>query len=477
MNDFMQLFVNKVRKHFSVWFFVILIFSTTDNVQAQNPELFIESVYSPEAPYVQQPVRYTLRLWRDSHLQQGYFLTPDIPDTILLEDKENETRLIKKNGQEYEVLEQHYFLIPQKSGEITLPAPVFSSRNLFVKGKMLTLNVKPRPQSFSQKNWLIAKAIHIEQKWMFPEQALLVGEPVERTIIIKGVGIMGAQLPKIPLIDGVPLISENRSTASAKGILTVQNFFDNSLHSINKGELYGQRTQKLRYIADKPGKYSIPEITILWWNSQSEEIEKELIPGESFSVEQGTPLNNYKSFAKSEKNSQETSFYYELLLKLKNIKWETLYTTLIVSSIIVLLVLLEKKYKRLNNVFNIIRSLFQTRLLNAYRTYKLQFRLKKACNHNDCFQVKSILLEWAEIQYPDQSFLNLVSLSAMTQSQAITESLSKIDKCLYGNSAMKIIDSQTQSSLVSFVRTSNTLTIPNNKWLQLPQFWPHQSGS
>ena len=474
MKDFFYLIYFKKRKFLLI--IIIVFFNMMITIQAQEPELFVESVYSPETPYVQQAVRYTLRLWRDSHLQQGYFLTPDIPDAILLEDEEYKIKQVKKNGQEYEVLEQHYFLIPQKSGEVKLPEPVFSSRELFVKGKALTLDVKPRPQGFSQKNWLIAKAIHIEQKWTIPERPLQVGEPLERTIIISGVGIMGAQLPKIPLIDKGSLISDNHSPFSAEDALIVQGFFDNTYHSVNNGELYGQRTQKIRYIADKSGNYSIPEIVISWWNSESGEIEEELIPGRLISVEQGLILNNHKRFVKSEKIPHETLFYYKILSILKSIERELVYITLIFTLIIWILFLLERKYGQLNNALNYIRNLFQSRTLNAYQSYKLQLRLKKACEQSDYFQIKTILLEWAKIQYPEQSLLNLVSLSAMTQNKTIIESLSEIDRHLYGNSSMKIVDSKTKSSLVYFIQTPDKLKNPDNKLLKLPQMWQHQSG-
>ena len=469
-----------------IFYTFLLVFSITINSQAQEQnqeqeKLFIESLYSPEMPYVQQAVRYTLRFWRDSHLQQGYFLTPDIPDAILLEDKENEIRQVKKEGQEYEVLEQHYILIPQKSGEIQLPEPVFSSRELFVKGKPLSLNVKPRPHSFFQKNWLIAKAIYIEQKWMIPERPLQAGEPVERTIIINGIGIMGAQLPKVQATDSDSLKFEKGSLSSTEGALTVQKFFDNSHHSVSNGELYGQRTQKLRYIPTASGNYSIPEISFLWWNSESGEIEKELIPGRLISVEQGVIHNEHKSLRKVEKNNHKTPFYYAILSKLKNIERKTIYTTLLFSAIILLFFLLQKKSMQLKNAFNHIRNLFQTMLLsrglNAYQNYKLQLRLKKACQQSDYVQIKTILLEWAKIQYPEHLFLNLVALSAMSQSETIIDSLAQIDRYLYGNSAIKKVDSKTKSSLVNFIRTSSKPKISNNKLLQLPQMWQHQSGS
>ena len=94
-------------------------------------------------------------------------------------------------------------------------------------------------------------------------------------------------------------------------------------------------------------------------------------------------------------------FYNEILSKYKNIERDTIYTTLIFTAIILILFLLKRKYRHLNNVFNLIRMLFQSRVLKTYQIYKLQLRLKKACKQSDYFQIKTILLEWAKIQYPE----------------------------------------------------------------------------
>jgi len=438
-----------------------LFFSITTALHAQQPELFIESVYSPEKPYVQQAVRYTIRLWRDSHLQQGYFLTPDIPDTILLEDQQHEIRQVKKNGREYEVLEQHYFLIPQTSGVIKIPEPVFSSRELFVKGKALSLNVKPRPQNFLHKNWLIAKAIQIEQMWTIPERPLQTEEALERTIIIKGVGIVGAQLPKITL-------TEHASLASAEDMLTEQNFFDNTAHSVKNGELYGQRSQKIRYIAAKPGIYTIPETTIFWLNSDSGEIEKELIPGRLISVEQGVVINKNKKFVKPDKNIQKTTHYNEILSILNTIERQTFYIILLLSMII----LLRRKYRQLNIFLNHLQHI----MIKSYHIYKLQRRMHKACKQSDYFHIKAVLLEWAIVLYPERKLLTLVSLSALTENKSIRKTLAHIDRGLYGNSKRQTIDSKTRANLMSFMRTVNKRKNPDNKLQHLPQLWQHHSG-
>ncbi|MCP3671417.1 MAG: protein BatD, partial [Gammaproteobacteria bacterium] len=108
---------------------------------------FIEVELEPKSVYVQSMVHYTIRLYRNSHLQRGYFMDQEIPDTVTEFSHDTPARYVTRAGREYELLERHYLLFPQRSGDITLPAAIFSSSNLFIQGTAPTLTVRPRPDS------------------------------------------------------------------------------------------------------------------------------------------------------------------------------------------------------------------------------------------------------------------------------------------------------------------------------------------
>ena len=100
--------------------FTLLLIDRASGSDQPSIEAFIE----PDNPYVQQQMIYTLRLYRDSHLQRGYFLQPEVPNTLLVPLQPVPAARITRQGREYEVLEQSYLLFPQRSGRLQLPAPV-----------------------------------------------------------------------------------------------------------------------------------------------------------------------------------------------------------------------------------------------------------------------------------------------------------------------------------------------------------------
>ncbi|PKG81676.1 hypothetical protein CXF85_17025 [Colwellia sp. 75C3] len=55
----------------------------------------------------------------------------------------------------------------------------------------------------------------------------------------------------------------------------------------NRGSLIGTRVESFTYIFEKPGRYVIAEQVIYWWNSQSNTLERLLIPSSAWTVSGG----------------------------------------------------------------------------------------------------------------------------------------------------------------------------------------------
>lgn len=224
---------------------------------------FIEVELEPKTVYVQSMVRYHIRLYRNSHLQRGYFLDRDIPDTVMELSHDTPPRYVERNGREYELLERHYLLFPQRSGTIKLPPAVFSSRDLFVQGTAATLEVKPRPDSGNWA-WLPAMDLQLHDRLELPEGDIHRGMQLRRTITIKANGLTGAQLPgiAIPTIDGV----------------VIQDLGSEVQQQIIGGVMTGQRKIQQLIIPNRGGSFTLPEISIDWWNSNSNSPQTATLP-------------------------------------------------------------------------------------------------------------------------------------------------------------------------------------------------------
>ncbi len=262
-----------------------------------DASVFLEVAVDKEAPYVQQQVMLTVRIfssisWREASLSEPEFEGGEVLVQKLGEDSSYQKQRAGKNWQ---VIERRYALFPQQSGEIRMQAlnlrlripagrkkrhspfgggfndPFFddffsnqSYRNKVVRGKPITLRVKPVPAAFSGGQWLIARDIRLEESWSDDLDKLKTGEPVTRTLAIVADGVTLGQLPDLEMaeIHGLRIYPDEpvaREQATGAGILSTS-------------------SRKFAIIPVRPGDYRIPAIVLKWWNSETDREEVARIP-------------------------------------------------------------------------------------------------------------------------------------------------------------------------------------------------------
>ena len=239
-----------VRRFLSLWLLLPPLLASA----GQAPP-FLETRVEPAAPYVQQQVRLTLRLFRGSHLQQGDFVLPEIPGALLAFVDETEARPVTRDGRSLEQVEQHYLLFPQHSGILQLPAPRFSGRGLFVRGSETPLRVRPPPPA-APRPWLPAAGLSLSLHWARDPAGWRAGEPRLLTLRVRARGLTGAQLPvpAYPPVDG----------------LTMQEAGNGASEQIADGWVTGTRESRLRLIPERAGTYRLPPLSLTWWNTAAD---------------------------------------------------------------------------------------------------------------------------------------------------------------------------------------------------------------
>ncbi len=247
---------------------------------------FLEARVVPEQPYVQAQLQLTLRLFRESHLQRGDFLLPEIPGVLLEFVQEDEPRPADYQGQALEMIEQRYLLFPQRSGPLQLPAPIFSGHELFIKGEPITLQVRPPPEAASLP-WLPIREIQLARHWVDEPGDWRVGEPRIRRLSIQARGLTAAQLPAltVPEPDGIEIQS-----------LRVER-----RDEIINGELIGTSELYQRLIPTRQGDYRLESPIIHWWNTDSDQPGTAILDAELLTIlpplltatvtRSGTPLS------------------------------------------------------------------------------------------------------------------------------------------------------------------------------------------
>jgi hypothetical protein len=261
-----------------------------NNAADTNEEVFLDVKASPEQPYVQSQVIYTIRLYRRVDMAQAELNEPELADAVIEKLGEDSNFNTVVNGVSYVVTERKYAIFPQKSGvmtikPLTLTAAVivdrqpdfrdfFSSRMTKTKrvlSKEVTLTVKPVPAEFKGKDWLAAEKLEISQEWSGDAQQMKIGEPLTRTLTLRGEGTTVGQLPELNTVK----TDTNIKAYPDQPVLNEQKQPDG---------IAASRQEKIALIPAKAGKHSLPAIEIPWFNIKTQKVSIARLPEMTINV-------------------------------------------------------------------------------------------------------------------------------------------------------------------------------------------------
>ena len=236
---------------------------------AAGDDVFLEVDALPLDPYVQQQVRYVVRLHYAVNLAEGQLDEPQA-DGARLQRLGSDTRYQKRIAdRRYEVIERRYALIPERSGRVEISQPRFrgaaidgtrggffgSGRRLQASGPAVTLDVQPRPVSAAEP-WLPALALALDDESGELSGPLRVGEPLTLSIRLSARGLAADQLPELelPAIDGAQIYPDVESSQTG-----------------DSGEwLSGERVRRFAVVPSRSGRIEIPAIRVRWWNVETD---------------------------------------------------------------------------------------------------------------------------------------------------------------------------------------------------------------
>lgn len=273
----------------------LTVLAASDSQASSQQDLFITTDISAKEVYVQQQLTLTVKLHFAAELKRGSLTEPTLNGANILQigkDKEEDTII---NGRRYRVIERTYAISPQESGNFTLKSPVFSGeimqpstrRNGFLSfaetkpvsviGDDIPLTILPIPTQY-QGAWLPSELLTIHQEWQPSANSFVVGEPITRIITLTAAGLSEEQLPEILMT--VP-----------KGLKVYPDQAE--LHTgMNNNRLVSQKVRNFAIVANKPGTYELPAITIPWWNTVTNKYQEATLPAQTITVAVNPDLAN-----------------------------------------------------------------------------------------------------------------------------------------------------------------------------------------
>lgn len=254
---------------------------------SQDRPVLLEVATDTKTPYVQAQVVYTLRILSRVPMRQAQLTEPKTDNAILERLGNDINYKTNRNSQSYQVTERRYAIFPQRSGLVTIDAPMLSAaipepggRRLLlqdpffgmpfgdplgdlgtplthqtqVRGHDVVLEVKPQPPN-TASIWLPAKKLELSETWSINPLTFKVGEPVTRTITIKAQGLSAAQIPDLtpPLPDGIKSYPDKAQ----------------STNQIKDSDIVATKILKQALVPTQAGTFILPEMRLNWWNTET----------------------------------------------------------------------------------------------------------------------------------------------------------------------------------------------------------------
>ncbi|QYJ87465.1 BatD family protein [Shewanella mesophila] len=264
----------------------------------QMKNLFIRSSLSSEEAYVGQLITYKVKLYLAVELQRGVLSAPNVDGAQLKQLGEDSDTTEILDGRRYRVIERTYSIIADKPGSLALSGASFSgdvlveasrrggmfsfneSRPMQAKAAPNEITILPIPESFRGK-WLVSDLVVLKEDW--PENnansnskqnSIEVGTPITRNISLLASNTDDTSLPEITL----PVPNSFKSYPEKPQRQTF----------VREKQVVSQLTQTTAIVPTKAGTYTLPEITIPWWNSRTNKQEFATLPARTVTVVSST---------------------------------------------------------------------------------------------------------------------------------------------------------------------------------------------
>lgn len=411
----------------------------------QQQDIFISTELSSNDIYVQQLVTLTIKLHIGVQLQRGSLTEPNLKGAAIEQvgkDQESEDIV---NGKRYRIIERTYAITPESSGDLTLITPMFSgdimvqskrrsgflsfgeTKPVNVLGDKLTLNVRPIPASFpidANSSWLPSELLTLHQEWQPELSDFKVGEPITRTITLTAAGLGKAQLPKIIMNAPIGLKSYPDQA---------------ELHSnLTKERLISQKRQNFALVASHAGEYTLPKITIAWWNTVTNKYQQAILPEQTITIKANPDASQAAiesaaiTSSVNAKNTLTTPLAPPIVIeKANNLQWLFLALWLLTCVTWFFHVL----YLKRTGISKPKQTVTKT-INNHY------LALMAACKQNNAEQALNLILPWL-----NNSSFNHGKSEVSTLSEAITQ---------IGNETFTCAINEVQQHLYGKQTTENT---------------------
>ena len=386
-------------------------------------DVFIEVDAQPSTPYVQSQVLYTLRLFVGVNTGRATLTAPRVSGGEAIVERLGEDRQYQttRSGRSFSVRERRYAIFPQETGPLTVGPATFEamvvpsrgfSRVQRLRSNEIELDVRPAvapPPEFPNAVWLPARSLALTQDWVDEGGRFSPGVPRTRLLTVRADGVLETQLPELDL-------------TPATGIRQYPDQPELDRRISEQG-VQGERIERYAVIAQSSGEIEIPGEELAWWNVDEERWDVARIEPGMVTVEPGiepvfeAPVpEQVEASAGILPETPATNW------------WPAVSAALALGWLATLAGWMRSRTSGRGAT---------ARPISAPRRGKNRHLLRKlraACEDNDAAAAHSLLLQWAELRFPESPPQSLGALADRLP-PAVAAEIATLEASVYGAGA------------------------------------------
>ena len=206
----------------------------------------------------------------------SHFNLPEVSGAFLMQTDTTTIKLSEKiGGQTWQIVRYPIALYPQKAGRLEIP-PIdvrFNTSSGFgstekafnFKTEPLELTANLPPGVREGDLVVTTNSFELDYSWQ-PETATAnVGDAFTLTVSRQAKDISAMLLPPLPVFRAEGLAAYPQAPEVSD--------------KTERGDLAGQRTDRIIWVAEKSGQYDIPGIRFQWWDPNRRELKQQIVPG------------------------------------------------------------------------------------------------------------------------------------------------------------------------------------------------------
>lgn len=204
-----------------------------------------------------------------------------VPEAIMVEYEQRTGSMRKTIGNKsYPAIEKKFIVYPLKEGENILPSLTivtespaegdYKGKRRVIKSPQRSFQVTPTPDGVQMDQWLTAYDVILTEHWAKVPEELRQGDVLDRRISIQATGALAALIPPLEL------------AGTGFGNVYPREPVLNNVQ--NQSSFTGTRTETWTYLMESEGSYTIPGMTVSWYDPVSKKVKSAVIESREITI-------------------------------------------------------------------------------------------------------------------------------------------------------------------------------------------------